>query len=75
MRYLDSGGLSQRSALVLPGDQPPGERVPGYPLLARPGALARQLPRLPELGGPRWLLGEGDEETLGAWGSEGREGE
>lgn len=68
MGYLDSGGLSQRSALVPPGDQPLGERLPGYLQLARPGALSQQLPLLPELGGPRWLLGEGVEETLRVWG-------
>lgn len=73
--YLDSGGLSQRSELIPPGEQPPGERLPGYFQLARPGALALQLPLPPELGAPRWLLGEEVEETPGVWGWEGREGE
>lgn len=73
--YLDSGGLSQRSELVPLGAQPPGERLPGYPQLAQPGALVLQLPLLPELGAPRWLRGEGVEETLGVWGWEGPEGE
>lgn len=66
--YLDSGGRSQRSVFVPPGDQPPEGRLPGYRRIAQPGALSPQLPLLPGRGEPRWLLEEEVEETLGAWG-------
>lgn len=64
--YLGSGDLSRGSAWFPRGELLPGERLPGCPRLGQPGALALQLPLLPELGGLRWLQEEGVVATLGA---------